>query len=133
MIRYTLRCAADHEFDSWFQSAAAFDTLNVGGHLVCPECGSTKVNKAMMAPSVRPALTEAATPREKALAEMRRQIEANSDYVGADFAAEARRIHAGEAPGRAIHGEARLDEARKLLEEGVPVAPLPFLPARRTN
>jgi hypothetical protein len=49
------------------------------------------------------------------------------------FAAEARAMHLGEAPERPIHGEARLDEARALVDEGVPVAPLPFLPRNRTN
>lgn len=133
MIRYTLRCAADHAFDSWFQSASAFDTLNGAGHLSCPDCGSTDITKALMAPAIRPTLTEPATPREQALAELRRTIEDNSDYVGDGFVAEARRMHEGDAPRRAIHGEARLDEARKLLEDGIPVAPLPFLPARRSN
>jgi hypothetical protein len=64
---------------------------------------------------------------------MRRYIEENSDYVGADFATEARAMHEGNAPERAIHGEARLDEARALLEDGIPVAPLPFKPSRKIN
>jgi hypothetical protein len=73
------------------------------------------------------------TDVEAAFAALRRQIEANSDYVGLNFAAEARRIHAGEAPERSIYGEARADEARALIEDGVPVAPLPFVPGRKTN
>jgi len=64
---------------------------------------------------------------------MRREVEENSEYVGLNFATEARRMHEGFAPHRSIYGEARFDEARKLLEEGVPVAPLPFMPARKTN
>ncbi|HSF62903.1 MAG TPA: DUF1178 family protein, partial [Paracoccaceae bacterium] len=64
---------------------------------------------------------------------LRREVEANSEYVGVEFATEARRIHAGTAPERAIYGEARPEEARKLIEDGVPVAPLPFLPARKVN
>jgi hypothetical protein len=73
------------------------------------------------------------TDVEAALAALRRQIEANSDYVGLNFAAEARRIHAGDAPERSIYGEARADDARALIEDGVPVAPLPFVPGRKTN
>ena len=64
---------------------------------------------------------------------MRRVIEENSDYVGRDFVDEARAMHSGEKPERAIHGEARPDEARALLEEGIAVTPLPFLPPRKTN
>jgi hypothetical protein len=145
MIRYAIKCSADHTFDSWFQSATAFEALRGAGHVSCPICGSTTVEKGLMAPAVR--LSETAvvpavpdrpleapgTDVEAALAALRRQIEANSDYVGLNFAAEARRIHAGEAPERSIYGEARTDEARALIEDGVPVAPLPFVPGRKTN
>jgi hypothetical protein len=145
MIRYAIKCSADHSFDSWFQSAAAFEALKVAGHVSCPICGSTEVGKGLMAPALRRSETAAVpavpdrpleapgTDVEAALAALRRQIEANSDYVGLNFAAEARRIHAGEAPERSIYGQARADEARALIEDGVPVAPLPFVPGRKTN
>ncbi len=139
MIRYTLKCSDDHEFDSWFQSADAFDRLLGAGHVSCAVCGSSQVEKVLMAPAVRPARKTAAplhaptNPAEEALAKMRRAIEENSDYVGMNFAAEARAIHAGEAPERSIYGEARADEAKKLIEDGVPVAPLPFLPRTKAN
>jgi len=74
-----------------------------------------------------------AEPREQALAELRRRVEEGSDYVGMDFATEARAMHEGTAPERAIWGEARIDEAKKLVEEGIPVAPLPFRPKSKTN
>jgi hypothetical protein len=137
MIRYALRCDSDHGFDSWFGSADAYDRLRAAGHVACPDCGSTQVDKALMAPNVTPSrTTELAAPRdprEAALAELRRRVEENSEYVGLEFAAEARRIHEGAAPERSIYGEARPDEARRLIEEGVPVAPLPFLPKARAN
>lgn len=151
MIRYALRCRSGHDFESWFRSAEAYDTLRAAGHVACPECGVSEVEKALMAPQVRPArrkaaaappapaeapaapLSAPASEREARLAALRREIEAKSEYVGMQFAAEARRIHAGDAPERSIHGEARIEEARALVEEGVPVAPLPFLPARKAN
>ena len=144
MIRYALKCHEGHGFESWFQSASAFDALAASGHLSCPACGSAKVEKTLMAPAVqatrdatpepaRPALAGPSTPVEEALAALRRQVEENSEYVGMNFATEARRIHAGNAPERAIYGEARPDDARKLIEDGVPVAPLPFMPARKRN
>lgn len=145
MIHYTLKCADGHSFESWFQSVSAFDRLFASGLVSCAVCGSSAVEKAMMAPSVRPGrrsaksahkpgpLSAPASPAEQALAELRRHIEANSDYVGRDFAARARAIHDGQAPERPIHGEARADEARALIEDGIPVLPLPFRPARRSN
>jgi len=139
MIRYALTCAKGHSFESWFQSATAFDTLLARGLVACAICGNSTVEKALMAPSVAArtetgaALRDQNSPQEQALAALRREIEAKSEYVGAEFATEARRMHEGEAPERAIHGEAKPDEARRLIEDGVPVLPLPFLPGRKTN
>lgn len=144
MIRYTLTCDQDHHFESWFQTSAAFDALAASGHLSCTICGSTQVARAMMAPSVptkgnrkaddkKADLSAPLSTAETELAALRKQVEENSDYVGLSFAQEARKMHDGEAPERAIYGEAKLDEARKLIEDGVPVAPLPFLPKRKTN
>ena len=145
MIRYSLTCANDHSFDSWFQSAAAYDKLVAAGLVSCSHCGSTEVGKSLMAPAVKaerkakpelPAekpLTKPQNPAEKAMSALREHVEKNSEYVGMNFATEARAIHEGGAPERAIHGEAKPDEARKLLEDGVPVAPLPFLPTRKAN
>ena len=143
MIRYALHCDKGHDFESWFGSAAGFDDLKARGMVTCAVCGSDGVEKSLMAPSVprrdaKPdtdatALQTPATEAEQAIAALRREIEANSEYVGLNFAAEARRMHLGDSPERAIYGEARADEARKLLEDGVPVAPLPFLPTRKAN
>lgn len=78
-------------------------------------------------------LTHPRDAREKTLAALRRYVEANSEYVGDGFVDEARAIHHGEARARAIYGEAKPEQARELIEEGVPVAPLPFVPLRKTN
>lgn len=141
MIRYDLTCPEGHDFDSWFQSAEAFDALRATGHLACAICGAAGVEKRIMAPAVRPARKAGEKPKlkepqnelEAAMAEMRRQVEANSDYVGMNFAAEARRMHEGEIEERSIYGEAKAEEARALLEDGVPVTPLPFRPKRQAN
>lgn len=139
MIRFSLKCDQGHAFESWFASGAAFDTLQKGGHLSCAVCGSARVDKALMAPSVATAEDSAvplATPSKALaakLAELRRHVEETSDYVGEDFVREARAMHLGDAPERSIWGEARPDEAKALIEEGVPVAPLPFVPARKAN
>jgi hypothetical protein len=139
MIRYALRCDRAHRFDSWFGSSADFDRLLGAGHLACAVCGSSAVEKDLMAPRVAAAaeperpLSAPASPAEQALAELRRRVEAQSEDVGRDFAAEARRIHEGVSPARTIIGEARPSEARALIEDGIPVAPLPWLPERKSN
>ncbi len=152
MIQYALKCADGHRFDSWFKSAEAFDKLAAAGMVQCAVCGSDQVEKAMMTPRVRPGrkaadpvpaqvpeatperpLSQPASAAEQAIAELRRKVEESSDYVGTNFASEARAMHQGEAPERPIYGEAKPEEARALVEEGVPVTPLPFTPNRKTN
>ncbi len=136
MIRYNLKCASGHEFEAWFRSSAAYDEQREAGQVGCAVCGTTEVEKAVMAPALKgdrpePGLTKPASPAEVVLTEMRRKVEATSDYVGRDFAAEARRIHDGEVAERAIWGEASRDDARSLKEDGVPIAPIPWM--RRTD
>lgn len=134
MIRFNLKCDQDHEFESWFQSGAAFDKLARAGMINCTSCGSTAVSKTIMAPSVSTSSgITAPKPTEAALAEMRKKVEANSDYVGKSFAKQARDMHDGTTPERAIYGEANLAEAKKLVEDGIPVVPLPFMPTKKTN
>ena len=149
MIRYALKCEAGHGFDSWFQSAAAFDSLARGGHLSCAVCGSAEVRKSLMVPRVTSSDSVAEAPKaaeksvpvlsnppsdvEKALTALRKKVESTSDYVGKNFVREARDMHAGRTPERAIYGEARLDQARALVEEGVPLMPLPFKPKRQLS
>ncbi|RKF16616.1 DUF1178 family protein [Roseovarius spongiae] len=145
MIKFTLKCAEGHRFESWFQDSAAFDKLDAAGMIACSVCGDAQVEKAIMAPAVSagrkgaaPAREDAplsapASPAEQALAELRRRVERESEYVGMSFAQEARDIHEGAAPERAIHGEARAEDAKKLIEDGVPVAPLPFRLGRKSN
>lgn len=146
MIRYALKCAEGHSFDSWFQSADAFDALAARGMVSCAVCGGVEVSKALMAPRVTggdapeaPAKPEArplstpAHPAEQMLRAMREHLARHSTYVGGRFAEEARAMHLGERAEQPIHGEAKPDEARALIEEGIPIAPLPFLPPDKAN
>lgn len=147
MIRFSLTCSNGHDFESWFQTGAAFEKLRDAQMVSCSHCGVTTVEKSLMAPAVgkgtapapkpvtAPPTPLAATPGgpEQALTELRRKIESTSEYVGLSFAAEARAMHDGDAPERSIYGEARFEDAKRLIEDGVPVAPLPFRPRRRTN
>jgi hypothetical protein len=130
MILYNLICDHAHEFEGWFRDSAAFDDQAASGALSCPACGSAKIEKAVMAPAIsgakKSSLTAAETTKLRQFATgLRKYVEKNADYVGADFPEEARKIHYGESEERHIYGEATLEEAKELLEEGVDVAPLP--------
>lgn len=135
MIRYALKCREGHAFESWFQSAAAFDALLTGGHLSCVVCGAPEVTKALMAPGVKTDVRDTPAPQQdhqaRALAQMRRHVEENATYVGGTFAQKARDMHDGLSPEASIYGEASGAEARALIEDGVPVMPLPFKPKQK--
>lgn len=133
MICYSLKCTKGHEFEAWFRSSGDFDQQRDAGHVTCAVCGGTKVEKAVMAPSVganareEAPLSTPASPAEQVLRELRAHVEKTSDYVGNDFAAEARRIHDGEAKKRGIWGEATRQDAKALKDDGIPVAPIPWM------
>ena len=130
MIVYSLKCENSHEFEGWFQSGAAYDDQAATGKLVCPMCNSHRIEKAIMAPALSGTKksTLAADELKKMrqfMTGMRKYVKENADYVGTKFPEEARKIHYGETEERHIYGEATLEEAKELIEEGVEVAPLP--------
>ena len=132
MIKYSLCCDSDHEFEGWFRDSADFDAQAQGGLLECPVCGSAAVRKAIMAPAVArrggskgERLSDIKRDIGKAVERARAYMEKNFDYVGDRFPEEARKIHYGETAERGIYGEATGKEVRDLVEEGVPVAPAP--------
>lgn len=146
MIVFDLNCADGHRFEGWFGSSADFEDQRARGLIACPTCGGADVSKAPMAPAVpakgnaRAQVLPAEPPQQlanaplppkvqKALAALARaQAEAlkNSTWVGNKFADETRKMHYGERDEAPIHGQASLAEAKALIDEGVPVAPLPF-------
>ncbi|MBO6903246.1 MAG: DUF1178 family protein [Rhizobiaceae bacterium] len=137
MIRFSLCCDRDHEFDGWFRDNADFDKQKKRGLVTCPVCNSAKVEKALMAPSV-----QTARKREKValgmsaeqkqlmgkLKELTDKVKQNADYVGDKFPEEARKIHFGETDPRGIYGEATPTEVKELLDDGVGIMPLPDIP-----
>jgi hypothetical protein len=155
MIRYNLRCDRGHAFESWFQSSGAYDSQVKRKLVNCPSCGSTKVEKAIMAPQIgRKKKDRAAAPEPSAstevssgnstplmmaqeaelrakIKELRDHVTRNADNVGEKFPDEARKMHYGDIEHRPIYGEASPDEARSLIDEGIEVTPLPVLPGDR--
>jgi len=150
MIHYQLRCGQSHEFDGWFKDSATFEKQASLGYVECPQCGGTDVERALMAPAV--ATREAAPARQPEplppvpqqpgmatagrmparvmamLQRMRAEVEKHCDYVGAEFADEARRIHRGESEERAIYGETTPEQAETLADEGIEVTAIPWVP-----
>ncbi|QJP16664.1 DUF1178 family protein [Starkeya sp. ORNL1] len=161
MIRYQLRCDADHDFESWFRDSAAYEGQRKKKLVACPVCGSAKVEKAIMAPAlgrgtkkfaqdansapasapVETTAAEAPQPvaliseKERELREMlravREHVVKNSDYVGDEFATVARQMHEGEVEKRSIYGEASAEEVKSLIEDEIEIHPLPSLPDER--
>lgn len=161
MIRYSLACEKQHDFEIWFKNSADYDKQRKRGLVSCPACGSVKVEKALMAPSLgRGAKKGAAaappevsapespppqaeektsvamvSPQEKEfrakLKELRDHLTKNAENVGGQFPEEARKMHYGEKEHRSIYGEASPQEAKELLDEGVELHPLPVLPEER--
>jgi len=150
MIHYDLRCSQDHAFDGWFKDSAAFDRVARRGLLECPHCGDTKVERALMRPAVpkkaKVALPVPPPPQPPAppasaigggpmpaqmramLQRMRAEVEKHCDYVGGEFAEEARKMHRGESGKRGIYGETSAEEAEALAEEGIEVSRIPWVP-----
>lgn len=140
MIRFSLHCDHAHDFEGWFRSNDDFETQRKRGFVSCPECGSQKVEKALMAPAVstsrkqeKIALAMGDEQRKvmAALKELSEKVRQNAENVGDKFAEEARKIHFGETEARGIYGAATLDEARGLAEDGIDFMPLPVFPDDR--
>ena len=151
MIRYQLICDHTHEFESWFRSSEDFDQQQADGLLCCPLCGSQSVKKALMAPSVKTArknqdrkpgdqpgpnpfsgpLPPSVEEVRSKMREMRDFFTKNSENVGDRFATVARDIHYGDEPERGIHGKAKPEEVKQLIDEGIHILPLPALPEEK--
>ena len=138
MIKYRLICDKGHEFDAWFKGSTTFEDQRNCGQLTCAVCRSRKIDRAVMAPALAlnsggsgDLMTEEDKEKRDTAEKLVDHVERDFDYVGKDFANEARKIHDGEARQREIYGEATFSEAQDLLIEGVPVAPLPKPPRKK--
>ena len=135
MIVFDLKCSSGHVFEAWFGSGTDYEAQQARGLVQCPLCGSGEVGKAAMAPAVgrksNAAQSSFSDPEQvkhmlASLAAEQKKMLQSSEFVGAKFADEARSIHLGDAAARAIHGRATREETLSLLEDGIPVSPLPF-------
>ncbi|MAP94172.1 MAG: hypothetical protein CMK07_04385 [Ponticaulis sp.] len=138
MVKYALNCqSCQSEFEAWFSNSDAFDDQKERGLLSCPECGGSEIVKQIMAPAVSGTkkrevsqsptvpLVQPGADLAKMMKAVREHIASTHEYVGADFAQKARAMHDGEIEEKPLWGEASMDEARSLIEDGVSALPLP--------
>ena len=137
MIRFSLHCDHGHEFEGWFRDNAVFDRQSERRLVSCPVCNSPEIQKSLMAPAVSTsrskeqvaiAMDQAQKQVLEQMRELSRKVRENADYVGDQFAEEARKIHFGETEARGIYGEASKEDVHSLIEDGVEVMPLPVFP-----
>jgi len=127
MIVLNLVCSGGHRFEGWFASSEAFEGQLRGDLVRCPQCGDLRLKRLPSGPHVARAAPES-DPMSEGLLKAIRALGDNSENVGDRFPREARRIHYRESPVRSIRGVATADETAELLEEGIPVLPLPYPP-----
>ncbi len=143
-----LQCAHGHVFEGWFASEDAFQEQLASGLLECPVCANRDIHKRLSAPRLNlsgaqapEAAPDARAPkdhhapvaeadaqrasRQAAWLGLVREVMRQTEDVGERFVQEARRMHQGETPARGIRGQASAEQVAELLEEGVPVLPLP--------
>ncbi|MFD2206884.1 DUF1178 family protein [Kiloniella antarctica] len=135
MILFDLKCENNHVFEAWFKDSEAFKKQSERGIVTCPSCNSSAVTKALMAPNVslansekKRASTSDLAKAQKLLSEAQKVVEDNFDYVGKDFAKEARKIHYGESDKKNIYGEATEKDSKRLKEEGIAFNQIPWKP-----
>lgn len=143
MIVFDLKCGGQHVFEAWFASSDAYETQRAAGQVRCPLCDDGDIVKAPMAPSIpskgntksSPPSPDAVKAAMTLIAKQQAKALESSEWVGTAFADRARAMHLGEEKHVTIHGQASLAEAKALVDEGVPVAPLPMpvIPPNKAN
>lgn len=129
MMIFDLRCIAGGEvFEGWFSSSADYSDQHERGLLKCPVCGSSEIEKAPMAPRLhrQSGADENAKSALAKLASLQERLLKDSTWVGKELPEQARAMHLGEIEPQQVHGEASVEEAKSLMEEGVPLLPLPL-------
>ncbi|MEE9271823.1 MAG: DUF1178 family protein [Robiginitomaculum sp.] len=122
MIKYTLQCEHEHDFEVWFGHSNDYDKQVKEKQISCPHCASTMITKAPMAPNI---VRGGGTDMDKIADKVRNYIAKTCDDVGTDFTEEGRAMHYGEKPQRGIYGSASPKQVLDLLNDGIDIVPLP--------
>ena len=151
MIKYSLKCIEDDcnkkdSFDGWFQNSASFEKQIKAGYISCPYCGSLKIRKNLMSPSVKtdkeikPKINSKNFKYEKlsektsrqvdmmvVLRNLKKEIQKNAEFVGKNFAKEAKAIHEGKSKERPIYGQANAKDLEELKSKNIDVIDIPWV------
>ena len=136
MIKYCLKCKnCSLEFESWFSSSKEFDRLKKLKHLNCQNCNSIKIEKSLMAPSLANTKKKTYEKNTQKIKEIKSKlknyqkfIKENFDFVGDNFAYEARSIHYNKKKSKkGIYGNASLDDVKELKDEGIETEMIPWI------
>ena len=137
MIKYKLNCKnCNISFDSWFASSKEYEKLKNKKLLICHICNSKKVEKTLMAPKLLSRFDSKINDQQnlkfkkinQKVQEYQKFIKNNFDYVGKNFAYEARSIHyKTKKKDKGIYGTASKNEIRELNEEGIKTELVPWI------
>ena len=138
MIVFNLVCSeCEFPFEGWFDDTKSFNSQKKRKFINCPNCESSHVSKALVAPNVSKKSNSKPAKNKKTLAsnikKIRKIVEKNFDYVGDNFFEEAKKIKYGETKDRPIYGEATIEETKELIEEEINITPLPFQSNKKNN
>ena len=138
MIVFNLICSkCEYEFEGWFDNSSAFESQKKRKLINCPNCESSKIKKTLVAPNVGKKSNTKKTTNKKTIAsninKIKKIVEDNFDYVGDQFAEEAKKIKYGETEDRPIYGEATIEQTRELIDEDISITPLPFQSSKKNN
>ncbi len=137
MIKYSLICKkCDLTFESWFANSKEYEKLKKKKLLICHNCNSSNVSKSLMAPSLINKKTNDRIERnfkkykriKKTIIEYQKFIKNNFEYVGKNFAYEARSIHYNDKKKKkGIYGTASKKDLKELREEGIDTQMIPWV------
>jgi len=136
MIKYTLKCHKEHEFESWFYDSKEFDKLNKKKLLECIYCTSRKIEKSIMAPSVSGInlkennidFLEKKLPTERnKLLKLREYVEKNFEFVGDNFKQKVREAYYDKKTKKSIYGTASVEDREELADEGIEMLSIPWV------
>ena len=151
MIKYSLKCVEkncnkNEPFDGWFQNSTSFEKQIEAGYISCPYCGSLNIKKNLMSPSVKSTKKINLKTNSKnikhnelnkktnkqidmmvVLRNLKKQIQKNADFVGKNFAEEAKAIHEGKSKERAIYGQANTKDLEELKSKNIDFINVPWV------
>lgn len=132
MITYDLRCKNGHEFEGWFKDRKSYQKQMRNKKVICPYCNESDVKMVLTACAIRTKSHKPEKKGKKTLADIQKiqkeisdYVRDNFEYVGSEFASEAKKMHYGESEERSIWGTTTKKEEKELKEEGIKFFKIP--------